>query len=398
MSDMLSQEEIDALLSGGSNDTKTEEAEEKAPKKETFTEQEKDTIGEIGNISMGTAATTLSTLLNHKVVITTPRVSMMSLKEISEEYPLPFVAVEVRYKEGIEGTNLMVLKENDVKIITNLMMGQEPEITEDPISDLHLSAIAEAMNQMVGSAATSLSEMFMKKIDINPPKPFRLDMKTPDLNEYFSDLDENIIRISFKMEIENLIDSEIMQLIPLDFAKEMVRTLMPESAEEEAPQTSATKPEEPKAPTPEPTPEPAYEEPAEPQSASADDGGYDFDLSFDNEPEPANQIKKNVNVQPAQFQSFDEQPAERGIPENISLIQDVPLKVTVELGRTVKKINEVLEFGPGTIVELDRIVGEPLDIMVNGQYVAKGEVVVIDENYGIRITDIVNPNKRFSKI
>ena len=396
MSDMLSQEEIDALLSGGSNDAPSETEKEDAPEKASFTEQEKDTIGEIGNISMGTAATTLSTLLNHKVVITTPKVTMMSLKEISEEYPLPFVAVEVRYKEGIEGTNLMVLREDDVKIITNLMMGQEPEKSEEPISDLHLSAIAEAMNQMVGSSATSLSEMFMKKIDINPPKPFRLDLKTPDLNEYFSDLDENIIRISFKMEIEGLIDSEIMQLIPLDFAKEMVRTLMPESAEEPSPQPETPKAEQ--APTPTPAPEPAFEEPAAQHSASAGLNAQDFDLSFDDEPEPPKQVKKNVNVQPAQFQSFDDQPEGRGIPENISLIQDVPLKVTVELGRTVKKINEVLEFGPGTIVELDRIVGEPLDIMVNGQYVAKGEVVVIDENYGIRITDIVNPNKRFTKI
>ncbi|SFH50050.1 flagellar motor switch protein FliN/FliY [Tindallia magadiensis] len=395
MSDMLSQEEIDALLSGGGSDSASDPQENnESVSKENFTDQEKDTIGEIGNISMGTAATTLSTLLNHKVVITTPKVSMMSLKEIADEYPVPFVAVEVKYKEGIEGTNLMVLRENDVKIITNLMMGQEPDQTDDPISDLHLSAIAEAMNQMVGSSATSLSEMFMKKIDISPPKPFRLDMKTPDLDEYFSDLDENIIRISFRMEIEGLIDSEIMQLIPLDFAKEMVRTLMPESGDESLPSDNDVVSQPPNNTAA----EQQSEQSTISKQESSSDQGYDFDLDFDSEPKSSNQKPRNVNVQPAHFQSFDEQPAERGIPENISLIQDVPLKVTVELGRTVKKINEVLEFGPGTIVELDRVVGEPLDIMVNGQYVAKGEVVVIDENYGIRITDIVNPNKRFSKI
>ena len=153
MSDMLSQEEIDALLSGG-EPTKEEEvpSPSSASPNAEFSEQAKDTIGEIGNISMGTAATTLSTLLNHKVVITTPKVALMSIKQLSEDYPLPFVGVEVRYKEGIKGTNLMVLKESDVKIITNLMMGQPPEATEDPITDLHLSAIAEAMNQMVGSS------------------------------------------------------------------------------------------------------------------------------------------------------------------------------------------------------------------------------------------------------
>lgn len=392
MSDMLSQEEIDALLSGGDSsdeavlsDTEVDGAEVE------FSEQAKDTIGEIGNISMGTAATTLSTLLNNKVVITTPKVALMSLKNLSKEYPLPFVGVEVRYKEGIKGTNLMVLKESDVKIITNLMMGQLPEATDDPISDLHLSAIAEAMNQMVGSSSTSLSEMFMKKIDISPPKAFQLDLQTPNLNQYVSDMDETFVRISFKMEVGDLIDSEIMQLIPIDFAKEMVKTLMPESGESETTQMTS----------PQPMP-------------SVDD---DFMMDFDDTPmqvtpsaqpsaapqqqstpPPVTRQQPHVNVQPAQFQSFDDSASGTSIPENIALIQDVPLKVTVELGRTVKRVSEVLEFGPGTIVELDRIVGEPLDILVNGQYVAKGEVVVIDENYGIRVTDIVNPNKRFSKI
>lgn len=392
MSDMLSQEEIDALLSGGDSSDDEPSSEAATTEEEIyFSEQAKDTIGEIGNISMGTAATTLSTLLNNKVVITTPRVALMSLKNLSKEYPLPFVGVEVRYKEGIKGTNLMVLKESDVKIITNLMMGQSPEATDDPISDLHLSAIAEAMNQMVGSSSTSLSEMFMKKIDISPPKAFQLDLQTPNLNQHVSDLDETFVRIAFKMEVGDLIDSEIMQLIPIDFANEMVQTLMPESGGSEAPTTTAPQPmpaanddfmmdfDEATMPT-----APAMQPPATPQRQST--------------PPPVAQPQPNVNVQPAQFQSFDDTASGTAIPENIALIQDVPLKVTVELGRTVKRVSEVLEFGPGTIVELDRIVGEPLDILVNGQYVAKGEVVVIDENYGIRVTDIVNPNKRFSKI
>ena len=393
MSDMLSQEEIDALLSGGD----AGKPDTPAPKQETqgveediqFTEQAKDTIGEIGNISMGTAATTLSTLLNDKVKITTPRVSVMSLKSLSEDYPLPFVGVEVRYKEGIKGTNLMVLREEDVKVITNLMMGQPADEIEDPISDLHLSAIAEAMNQMVGSASTSLSEMFMKKIDISPPKAFQLDLQTPDLNEYVSDLEESFVRISFKMEVGNLIDSEIMQLIPIDFANEMVRTLMPESGDVTPEQVQTYEPEP--APIPHTTDD-------KPSMQLPNDFQMDFDEPVSPGPQMPTHPQDNVNVQPAQFQAFDDPGKSAYIPENISLIQDVPLKVTVELGRTVKRVSEVLEFGPGTIVELDRIVGEPLDILVNGQYVAKGEVVVIDENYGIRITDIVNPHKRLSKI
>jgi len=381
MNDMLSQEEIDALLKGEepSKDTNSEERIE-------FSEQEKDAIGEIGNISMGTAATTLSTLLGHKVSITTPRVELMSVEEITKEYPLPFIAVDVKYKEGIEGTNLLILKQRDVKVITNLMMGQGPEVEDgtDPLSEVHLSAIGEAMNQMIGSASTSLSEMFNRKIDINPPKAFEMDLSSEKFDEYISE-DVNVYaKISFSMKIGDFIDSEIMQLIPMSFAREMIEILLGGQQEEE--------PEAPK----EETPEPKKLEPKASPSATSTQAKAAAAYS---QPKEAKQEapQERVNVQPAQFQSFDESPTSHE-PENISLIRDVPLKVTVELGRTVKKIQDVLDFGPGTIIELDKLVGEPLDILVNGQYVAKGEVVVIDENYGIRVTDIVKPEKRIGKL
>ena len=390
MNDMLSQEEIDALLKGEepSTDTDSEEQSE-------FSEQEKDAIGEIGNISMGTAATTLSTLLGHKVSITTPRVEMMSVEEITKEYPLPFIAVDVKYKEGIEGTNLLILKQRDVKVITNLMMGQGPEVEDgtEPLSEVHLSAIGEAMNQMIGSASTSLSEMFNRKIDINPPKAFEMDLSSDKFDEYISE-DVNVYaKISFSMKIGDFIDSEIMQLIPMGFAKEMIEILLGGQQEEaEAPKEEAPKKEAPKKETPEPKkPEPKASPSATNTQAKA--------AAAYSQPKEAKQEapQERVNVQPAQFQSFDESPTSHE-PENISLIRDVPLKVTVELGRTVKKIQDVLDFGPGTIIELDKLVGEPLDILVNGQYVAKGEVVVIDENYGIRVTDIVKPEKRIGKL
>ena len=374
MTDMLSQEEIDALLSGSSVSS-YEENDMNSSTHIDFNDNEKDAIGEIGNISMGTSATTLSTLLGHRVNITTPKVSVTSIEELSDLYPLPFVAVDVRYKEGLEGTNILVIKEEDVKIITDLMMGGHGVASEDPLSELHLSAISEAMNQMVGSASTSLSEMFSKKIDILPPRAFQINLRTDDLSSAFTDLNTRFVRIAFRMVIGDLIDSEIMQMIPLDFAKEMVDMLMGGglAAEPIAPTTVSIERESIQRPTP--------------HSHS----------NTRTEERKVEKPKETINVQPIQFQSFDN-PSARNMPENIDLIQDVPLKVTVELGRTVKKISEVLEFGPGTIVELDKIVGEPLDILVNGQYVAKGEVVVIDENYGIRITDIINPTKRFSKL
>ncbi|ABR48862.1 CheC, inhibitor of MCP methylation [Alkaliphilus metalliredigens QYMF] len=393
MSDMLSQEEIDALLSGNANTPSDNDGID-----EGFTDDEKDVIGEVGNISMGTAATTLSTLLGQKVKITTPRVSVLTFEEIAQEYPLPFVAVDVKYKEGLEGVNLLILREKDVKIITDLMMGGEGVASEEPLSELHLSAIGEAMNQMVGSSSTSLSEMFGKKIDISPPHAFTLDLTSdvnaPEFIEHFQSPDKNFVRIAFRMVIGELIDSEIMQLIPLDFAKEITSTLLrgaqytEEMPSEEIPNERMHT---------EPIAHANSEENRITQEKSNQQPHLsDHDAPVQQRQQPSLENSK-INVQPVQFQSFDQQ-SNRGLPENIALIQDVPLSVTVELGRTVKKISEVLEFGPGTIIELEKVVGEPLDILVNGQYVAKGEVVVIDENYGIRITDIVAPAKRLSKI
>lgn len=381
---MLSQEEIDALLSGSSLST-NHDTEDNAIVE--FDDNAKDAIGEIGNISMGTAATTLSTLLGHRVSITTPKVSVSSIEELSDLYPLPFVAVDVRYKEGLEGTNILVLKEDDVKIITDLMMGGAGAVSEDPLSELHLSAISEAMNQMVGSASTSLSEMFSKKIDINPPRSFQINLGTDNLTSAFSDITERFVRISFRMVIGDLIDSEIMQIIPLEFASEMVKMLIGGGV-------SATEVPATEVPATEETSATSTNIEAETPKQQNNNHNYN---NVQTEEKRVEKPKETVNVQPIQFQSFDNTQS-KGLPENIDLIQDVPLKVTVELGRTVKKISEVLEFGPGTIVELDKVVGEPLDILVNGQYVAKGEVVVIDENYGIRITDIINPTKRFSKL
>lgn len=383
MSDMLSQEEIDALLNGTDTPNSSEGS-------IGFTEEEKDAIGEIGNISMGTAATTLSTLLGQKVTITTPKVEVLTLEQLSTEYPLPFVAVDVKYKEGLEGTNLLILKEEDVSIITDLMMGGSGNVQLGELTELHLSAIGEAMNQMVGSSSTSLSEMLGKKIDISPPQAFILNLSVDNLLEHFSNYTDIVVKIAFRMVIGELIDSEIMQLMPIDFAKEIVKGLFNDMTDTSNNTISIAKEN--------------LKNDILIQNKSANLGeirntesAYSYETNSYNNDKRINQANEKVNIRPVQFQSFDESPIKTGMPENISLIQDVPLKITVELGRTVKKISEILEFGPGTIVELDKVVGEPLDILVNGQYVAKGEVVVIDENYGIRVTDIVNPVKRLSK-
>lgn len=390
MGDMLSQEEIDALLKGTS--TVADVAENKPD--ETLDENEKDALGEIGNISMGTSATTLFTLLGQKVTITTPKVTVLTMDELAKEYEIPFVVVEVKYKEGIKGTNLLVLQEDDVKIITDLMMGGEGTNVSGELTELHLSAIGEAMNQMVGSSSTSLSEMFHSKIDIHPPKAVSMSFAT-DLDALdFVGYDDKIVKIAFRMVVGDLIDSEIMQILSIDFAKDLVNNLLNGSSASYnevnyTNENNQTHNAHNVAPN------------VKAQVSSMNNHVENIEHVSNNQPpqvpRPSMTRSEPVNVQPVQFQSFDDGYSSGG-RENIGLIRDVPLEITVELGRTSKKISEILEFSPGTVVELDKLVGEPLDILVNGQFMAKGEVVVIDENYGIRITDILNPAKKVNKM
>ncbi len=389
MSEMLSQEEIDALLKGDSSSEPQDDSSSQSNQSSDLTSEEKDALGEIGNISMGTSATTLFTLLNNKVNITTPKVSVVTWEELSGQYTSPYVAVQVHYKEGLEGSNLLILKEDDVRIITDLMMGGAGDNNSEPISDLHLSAIGEAMNQMIGSSSTSLSTMFNKRIDISPPEAFVLYFQNfKDLDQFNSE--DKVVKIAFRMEIGDIIDSEIMQLIPIEFAKDLVNNLLNNMASDEP--ISIEKPVAPQVqPEPEHKPTSQQKQPAKQNILS---NRYDErqEIETVRREEP-----KMVNVQPVQYQTFegDQWSAEK---ESIELIMDVPLEITVELGRTKKLIRDILEFGPGTILELDKLAGEPVDILVNGKYIAKGEVVVIDESFGVRITDIISASKRLSKI
>lgn len=399
MSEMLSQEEIDALLRGDSSSSSQADA----PQLEydILSDEEKDALGEIGNISMGTSATTLFTLLNQKVNITTPKVSTITWDELAHQYSAPYVAVQVEYKEGLKGTNLLILSENDVKIITDLMMGGSGVANDDPISDLHLSAIGEAMNQMIGSSSTSLASMFNKKIDISPPKAFTINFDDNlDLNEFATE--EMVVRISFKMEIGDVIDSEIMQLLPVDFAKELVDNLFSSMSVVEQEEVSQPEPP-PKQVTEQPKPQNTQtvkQTPRVQEQRQSTPQRTESPAQYVNASPPPAAVREEprvVNVQPIQYQTFDNNQlsAEK---ESIDLIMDVPLEITVELGRTKKLIKDILEFGPGTILELDKLAGEPVDILVNGKFIAKGEVVVIDESFGVRITDIVSASKRLNKI
>ena len=376
MDGVLSQEEISALLA---NDDSSADADSSV---EVLSDRDKDTIGEIANISMGTAATTLFSLVNRKVEISTPVVSMATWDDVVATYEKPCVFIRIAYTVGLDGSNLLVLKENDVKIITDLMMGGDGTNTSGELGELHLSAISEAMNQMMGSSATSLSSMLNKTIDISPPVADLIDLQdTEDEGTIEEFLRGEFVKISFKMEIGDLVDSEIMQLYPISFAREMCSSMTENMVGDANDESTVAAQESQTASQPE-MGQPAMGQPmmSQPMMNQPMMGQPMMSQPMMGQP---------VNVQQAQFQAFsgDLNPAFQ--KENIDLIMDVPLEVTVELGRTSKSIQDILDFAPGTIVELNKIAGEPIDILVNGKYVAKGEVVVIEESYGIRITDIV---------
>ena len=412
---MLSQDEINALLSGMMD--AEEPASEESPVAEDdfidenlLTDVEKDAIGEVANISMGSSATTLYSLVNRKVNITTPVVTLAKWKNVIEDYSRPCVFIQIHYTSGLDGNNILILKENDVKIITDLMMGGDGTNIDGELGELHLSAISEAMNQMMGSSATSLSSMLGKMIDISPPESSLInitDFQSPEEISPF--LAGTFVKIAFSMQIEDLVDSTIMQLYPVEFARTLYSTFMGMSGLDD----SAS------APAPEPTPEPVAPapttapEPVQPDYSAMQSAMPQMDMSQMGMPQMGMPMmgmpqmgmpqmgmpmmgmpqmampQQNVNIQPAQFQSFS--PDYSTIPgaENIGLIKDVPLEVTVELGRTQKRISDILDFAPGTIIELDKIAGEPVDVLVNGKLVAKGEVVVIEESFGVRVTDII---------
>ena len=404
MDGMLSQEEINALLGGmgdSAENTSDVVANEPTPaaadSNERLSPEESDALGEIANISMGTAATTLSVLVNNRVEITTPKLSYVTLNDLKEQNPAPCVFIYISYRTGLEGKNILVLKEHDVKVITDLMMGGDGTNTDAELTDLHLSAISEAMNQMMGSAATSMSSMINEKVDISPPSSTRVDLTDTMMEDGLHDMvGQTFVQVSFRMTIGDLVDSEIMQLYPFDFAK-LIYTRFRSAMEAGMEETAVSEPEP--APQPEPVaarvqqPEPMQAVPVsqmDPQMAPQQPMMGMQQPTMNGAMPMYNMPMQNVPIQPAQFQNFAPSQNLDGIaPENIDLIMDVPLEVTVELGRTSKSIKEILDFSPGTIIELDKLAGEPVDVLVNGKFVAKGEVVVIEENFGIRVTEII---------
>lgn len=387
----LSQEEIDALLNGG-GDALTEssaDASAKAQDLPELTDVEKDLLGEIGNISMGSASTALSTILNQPVNITTPVVSVTMLKDLKDEFEVPNIALEVEYTSGIVGENLLVMKITDAYVIANLMMGGDGNVpdTAAELTEIELSAVSEAMNQMIGSAATSMATMFMREVNISPPLSRIWSEVTSPLSESILD-DEPIVKVSFSLTIGNLVDSNIMQILPIATAKKIVSIMMGQEETEEQPEPMA------QATYSQPEPQPVYQQ----QKPAQQDMQYQMAQPQPIYEKPAEMHRPPVEVQQAAFQPLVQTQPSQGMPKNIDLILDVPLEISVVLGRTKKNIKDILNLGTGSLIELDKLAEEPVEILVNGKKVAYGEVVVVDENFGVRITSIVSNEERIKSL
>ncbi|WP_206830788.1 flagellar motor switch phosphatase FliY [Alicyclobacillus fructus] len=367
----LSQDEIDALLKAGG----ALEQDPGLDRRERLTAQEIDVLGEIGNICFGSAATSLSSLLGRRVDITTPVVTVIPRSEVESRFPTPYVLVQVDFTEGLQGTNALAIELEDARRIADLMMGRQHDEPAGELGELELSAVGEAMNQMMGSAATAMSQLFGRYINISPPS-VRVVTFTQDEAQAAFGTAEDLVNVEFRLHVHQLIDSHIMQLMPVPFARELVRSMNvhTEAIASETPKEDAVGAETSTA--------------AGPREENASGAETANRKSEGEEP--------SVAIRRPAFPEFDKGGSSRDTrpSANLSLLYDVPLNVTVELGRAKKLIREILELAPGSILELDKLAGEPVDIYVNQKKIAIGEVVVIDENFGVRVTDIIQADKR----
>ncbi|WP_196244898.1 flagellar motor switch phosphatase FliY [Clostridium beijerinckii] len=387
----LSQDEINALLAGedlASAESENVDTSADSNKIDTgvITDIDKDLLGEIGNISMGSASTALYQLINQQVNITTPVVSVTTLKEIKEGFETPNIVLDIEYIAGIIGRNILIIKTLDGLVISNLMMGGDGNVTEaHDLSEIEISAVSEAMNQMIGSAATSMATMFGRKVDISPPSAKIVVDGSIPISDAIPE-DQPIVRVSFRMTIGDIVDSNIMQIFPIETAKNIVAIMTGEDKEKEVAAS-------------------------EPSKGNKKDTIVNKEIS-----EQPNAVQQQPQYQPEQQTQYEQprmqQPVEvhaaafeplvpqNSVPpiKNIDLILDVPLDISVVLGRTKKSIQDILNLGTGSLIELDKLAEEPVEILVNGKQIALGEVVVVDENFGIRITNIVSSVERIKRL
>ena len=418
--------------------------------KEMFNPMEIDAIGEMMNISLGSSATAVSNMLDHRVDITTPKVSVVDVKDFTIGKLEPAMGVEIKYVEGLEGSNIMLLRKSDIKVIVDILMGSETPDEEFELNELTVSAVCEVMNQMMGAAATALSDFLGYPVNISTPTPFELEDLDEFKKNHLPQGADQVVVVRFSLKIENALESEFMNVMSVSLAKELLRGLgLGDEDEEEAHPAPAPEPAPAPAsdedsgsggkqlsqaeiealmaanmgggdaaPAPAPAPAPAAQpqpqaQPAAaampqqpPMAAPTPEGmpaggymGYPPPMYYPNYPypygyppqaAPTPPEPKVINTKPVSLQEMDPISAlGKEQAQNLDLIMGVPLQVTVEIGRTQRKVQEILEFSKGSLLVLDKLAGDQVDLFVNGKCIAKGDVVVIDDNFGVRITEIV---------
>ena len=402
-----------------------------------LSDMEIDALGEILNISLGSSATSVSQLLGQPVSITTPVVNLVETKDFDIHLYEPAIGVDVKYTEGLSGSNILILKRDDVRTIVGLLLQTDFSGKEFELDEMNIGAICEVMNQMMGAAATALSQFLNKTVNISPPSSFDI-ASTDEFKKKYLQEDKNIIAVQFDLKIGSLVNSKFINIMRVNLAKELVSSfgvteddmtdvptqpsapaqqVPPQAAQPSAP-TQQVPPQaaqypapaqqvppqaaQPSAPTQQVPPQAAqYPAPAQqmpPQAAQYPAPAQQVPPQAAQYPAPAQQVPQQQNycVSNAVYQNFDKGGAGKGAKltknesENLNLMMSVPLQVSVEIGRTTKKIKEILDFSSGTIVELNRQAGSQVDVYVNGKAIARGNVVVVDDNYGVRITEVMN--------
>ncbi len=373
-----------------------------------LTEMEADVIGEVMNISMGAAATAMSSILDRKVSITTPRVKVSSVEDYEYSHLEPVSGVLIKYVEGISGFSMLLLKVEDLKKILSHLLSIDPDELQE-FDEIAISAICEIMNQMMGSAASALASFLGRKINISPPEILDIQDRM-DVQERFGAAGDEIVSIGFDISIDDLVKSEFVSIMEPHLAREIIKMSFgeEEAAEQEQtieavdqmekpeslpPETGALPPQDSPAPAPAPTATPAAASapapvaPAVPAPAATN-------------PTTTSVAKQQVQATPYAYPLLESEETKDPSPAegNLDLIMSVPVQITVELGKTRKKIRDIAEFAPGNIVELDRQAGDQVDIVANGRLIARGDVVVVDDNYSVRITEIMKARDSFADI
>lgn len=426
-----------------------------------FNSMELDAIGELMNISLGSSATAVSNMLDHRVDITTPKVQVVSVEDFSIGELEPAIGIEIKYVSGLEGSNIMLLKRSDVKTIVDILMGSETPDDEFELNELTISAVCEVMNQMMGAASTALSDFLGYPVNISTPQSFALDDIEQFKKEHFPSGSGNLVVVRFMLGIENVLKSEFVNVMSVDLARELLAGFeMNFGAPEEQPKAetaSVSAPQAPEQPAPvqeapapqhvqaeAPAAQPAQEAPAAQNSGAVLSqaeierllaGGGTSGAGQSPAPEPAVQTAapvqqpvavpaspvvqaapvmqappvvqaqpayvpepKVISAKPVQLPTLDvEERLGKEQADNLEMIMSVPLEISVEIGRTRRKVEDILALSKGSLVVLDKLAGDQVDLFVNGLCVARGDVVVIDDNFGVRITEVLKHAELFNK-